>query len=111
MGTGWPLPGVKRSQGRDADHSPLSSAEIKNEQELYLLFPQAPSWRVTGQLYFFYFIYIVINTGKSSSVTENLLNFRSISSIVFGYFKTLEFQCYAEWNLPTKHLFLNQQFR
>jgi hypothetical protein len=25
--------------GRDADHSPPSSAEVKNEQELYLLSP------------------------------------------------------------------------
>jgi hypothetical protein len=53
MGTGGPLPGVKRGQGRDADHSPSSSAEVKNEQELYLLSPQAPSRRVAGQLYFF----------------------------------------------------------
>jgi hypothetical protein len=29
MGIGGPFPGVKR--GRDADHSPLSSAEVKNE--------------------------------------------------------------------------------
>jgi hypothetical protein len=36
--------------GRDADRSPLSSAEVKNEEELYLLSPQTPSWRVVGQL-------------------------------------------------------------
>jgi hypothetical protein len=42
MGTGGPLPGVKRGQGRDADRSPPSSAEVKNEQELYLLSAQAP---------------------------------------------------------------------
>jgi hypothetical protein len=52
MGTWGALPGVKRGQGRDADHSPPSSAEVKNEQELYLLCLQAPSWRVAGQLYF-----------------------------------------------------------
>jgi hypothetical protein len=52
MGTGSLLLGVKRGQGRDADHSPPSSAEVKNEQELYLFSPQAPSWRVAGQLYF-----------------------------------------------------------
>jgi hypothetical protein len=33
------------------DHSPPSSAEVKNEQELYLLSPHAPPWRVTGSLY------------------------------------------------------------
>jgi hypothetical protein len=36
--------------GRDADHSPPSSAEVVNEQELYLLSPQAPPWRVAGLL-------------------------------------------------------------
>jgi hypothetical protein len=31
MGTGGPLPGAKTRPGRDADHSPLSSAEVENE--------------------------------------------------------------------------------
>jgi hypothetical protein len=55
MGTGgkaWP--------GRDTDRSPPSSAEVKNEQELYLLSPHVPPWCVVGQLYFFFtFIGIV----------------------------------------------------
>jgi hypothetical protein len=46
MGTGGPLPGAKARPGRDAKHSPPSSAEIENEHELYLLSPHAPSWRV-----------------------------------------------------------------
>jgi hypothetical protein len=50
MGTGRSFPGAKARPGRDADHSPLSSAEVENEQELYLLSPQAPSWPVVGQL-------------------------------------------------------------
>jgi hypothetical protein len=29
--TGGPFPGAKARPGRDADHSPLSSAEVKNE--------------------------------------------------------------------------------
>jgi hypothetical protein len=37
----------------DADHSSLSSAEVKNELELYVLSPQAPPWRVAGLLCFF----------------------------------------------------------
>jgi hypothetical protein len=49
MGTGGPFPGAKARLGRDADHSPLSSAQVENE-ELYLLSPKAPSWRVVGQL-------------------------------------------------------------
>jgi hypothetical protein len=40
MGTGGPFPGAKAQPGRDADHSPPSSAEVENEQELYLLFPK-----------------------------------------------------------------------
>jgi hypothetical protein len=52
MSTGGPFPGRKARPGRGADHSPPSSAEFKNEQELYLLSHKAPSWRIAGQLYF-----------------------------------------------------------
>jgi hypothetical protein len=31
MGTGGPFPGAQARPGRDADHSPPSSAEVKNE--------------------------------------------------------------------------------
>jgi hypothetical protein len=31
--------------GREADHSPPSSAEVKEWVELYLHSPNAPSWR------------------------------------------------------------------
>jgi hypothetical protein len=31
MGTGRPIPGGKARPGRDADHSPASSAEVVNE--------------------------------------------------------------------------------
>jgi hypothetical protein len=52
MGAGDPFPGGKTRPGRDADHSPPSSADVKNEKELYLLSSQAPPWRVVGLLYF-----------------------------------------------------------
>jgi hypothetical protein len=55
MSNGGPFPGGKARPGRDADHSPPSSAEVKYEQELYLLSPHAPPWRVAGQLCFFFF--------------------------------------------------------
>jgi hypothetical protein len=42
MGTGGPFPGAKARPGRDADHSPPSSAEVENVKELYLLSLQAP---------------------------------------------------------------------
>jgi len=44
MGTGDPFPGAKALSGRNADHSPPSSEEVENKS------PQAPSWRVVGQL-------------------------------------------------------------
>jgi hypothetical protein len=49
MGTGGSFPGGKARPGRDADHSPPSSAEVKNERELYLPPSQTPPWRVAGQ--------------------------------------------------------------
>jgi hypothetical protein len=48
IGTGSLLPGAKARPGRDADHSPPSSAEVKNKYELYLFSPLAPAWRVVG---------------------------------------------------------------
>jgi hypothetical protein len=39
MGTRDPFPGAKARPRRDADHSPLSSAEVENEYELYHLSP------------------------------------------------------------------------
>jgi hypothetical protein len=46
--TRGPPPGGKVWLRRDADHTPPSSAEVKNEYELYLLSRQAPSWCVVG---------------------------------------------------------------
>jgi hypothetical protein len=43
--------------GREADHSPQSSAEVKEWVELYIYSPNTPSWRgaqlggAQGQLY------------------------------------------------------------
>jgi hypothetical protein len=39
MGTGGHFPGGKARPGRDADKSPPSSAEVINEEALYLLSP------------------------------------------------------------------------
>jgi hypothetical protein len=50
MGTGFFFPGGKARQGRDADRSPPSRAEIKKEWKLYFLLPQPPPWRVVRQL-------------------------------------------------------------
>jgi hypothetical protein len=45
VGTGGSFPGGKGRPGREADHSPASSAGVKKEQELYPRSPQAPPWR------------------------------------------------------------------
>jgi hypothetical protein len=45
MGTGRPFSGGKAWLGRDANDPPSSSAEVKNEYELYLLSPLSPAWR------------------------------------------------------------------
>jgi hypothetical protein len=46
MGTGS-FPGVKQL-GSGIDHSPPSSAEVKERVELYLYSPSGPSWHVLG---------------------------------------------------------------
>jgi hypothetical protein len=48
MGTGS-FPGVKRP-GRDVDHPPSSSTEVKERVQLYLYSPPGPSWPVLGLL-------------------------------------------------------------
>ena len=46
MGTGS-IQGVKRA-GRGVNHTPSSSAEVKEGVELYLYSPSGPSWPVLG---------------------------------------------------------------
>jgi hypothetical protein len=64
MGTGG-----KAQPGDDINHSPLSSALVKNESELYLLLPLASAWRVAGQLYFT-LLYTLLRTEIKSKQTE-----------------------------------------
>jgi hypothetical protein len=66
MGTGGSFPGGKARPRRDADHSPPSSAEVKNEYELYLLSPHVPPWHVAGQLYFFFLLLLAMGYFYSS---------------------------------------------
>jgi hypothetical protein len=40
IGTAGPFPGAKARPGRDADHSPPSSAVVMNEYELYTSLPK-----------------------------------------------------------------------
>jgi hypothetical protein len=48
VGTGGSLSGGKARPGRDADHSPPSSAEVKKVLELYLLSPRCASMGRNG---------------------------------------------------------------
>jgi hypothetical protein len=59
MGTGGSFPRGKARPGHDVDLSPPSSAEVMNEQELYLLSSQAPSWRIAGLLYLLLLYYLL----------------------------------------------------
>ena len=52
MGTGS-FPGVNRP-GRDVDHPPLSSTEVKERVELYLYSPSGSPWPVPGRTLPFY---------------------------------------------------------
>jgi hypothetical protein len=77
MGTGGPFPGGKARPGRDADHSPPSSAEVVNEQELYLLSPPSASVACNGTallliVAFFQVAYnIGIRLGRLRKITES----------------------------------------
>jgi hypothetical protein len=60
LGVKWP--------GREADHSPPSSAEVKERVQLHLHFPNTPSWRgaqlkkAQRQLYLYLNLYDAIKT-------------------------------------------------
>jgi hypothetical protein len=53
MGTEGPFPGPKARPGSDADHSSPSSAEVKNEEELYYS-PLCACIAVAGQRCFYF---------------------------------------------------------
>jgi hypothetical protein len=53
MGIGGPFPGGKERPGRYADHSPLSSSEVVNEYELYILSPLRLHRCAVGLLYLY----------------------------------------------------------
>jgi hypothetical protein len=56
MGTGGPFPGGKARPRRDSDHSPPTSAELVNEQELYLLSLPSISMACRGTALLFFYL-------------------------------------------------------
>jgi hypothetical protein len=79
--------GGKARPGRDADHSPPSSAEVKNEEELYLLSPQAPPWCVA---YFMYELRMHAYIGVESTKLKNtklpikIVEFQALAAASMG---------------------------
>jgi hypothetical protein len=77
---------VKRP-GREADHSPPSSAEVKELVELYLHSPNTPSWRgallggAQGQLYLLF----VISGYRSNKVSDVVISEIASSSVTYTY--------------------------
>jgi hypothetical protein len=61
-------------QGRDADHSAPSTAEIKKDGGYTSSSPKRLSWRAAGQLYFYFHTYAT-STHFSSATTCVLDNF------------------------------------
>jgi hypothetical protein len=70
MGTGGSFPGSKARPGRDADHSPPSSAEVKKEHELYLLSPKGASMERNGSTLPFFYLYLSTNSGNILETVE-----------------------------------------
>jgi hypothetical protein len=73
-----PFPGGKEPPGRDADHSPPSTAEVVNEQELYLLSPLRLHRCVVRQLLY--------GGRHSANINErkNFCGFRAWSSDLYA---------------------------
>jgi hypothetical protein len=74
MGTEGPFSWTKALPGRDADRSSPSSAEVKNEEEVYLLSPLRLHRCVVGLLYLPCFggtVSIISTTETSVSFYEN----------------------------------------
>jgi hypothetical protein len=49
--------------GRGVNHTPLSSADVKERVELYLYCLSGPSWLVTGRILPFYLLQSYYNVG------------------------------------------------
>jgi hypothetical protein len=79
MGTGGSFPGGKSRPGRDSDHSPPSSAEVKNKSELYPLYPLAPAWRTGTALFYFYYICVSSWQGGINLIIQLVVDLRPTS--------------------------------
>jgi hypothetical protein len=90
MGIGGPFLGGKARSGRDAGHSPPSSAEVKYEKELYLLSHHVSPWHVAGQLYFLLsFLLVIINVPSIVHISSGTArcNQRDLKVSVFVSYK------------------------
>jgi hypothetical protein len=98
------LPRSKAWLGREADHSPPSSAEAENELELYLLSPQAPSWHVVGHLYLFtFYLCLGLLSGlfPSGFLTKIFYAFAFFISLIYTVEKSLHNKLYPSKTIPS----------
>jgi hypothetical protein len=81
MGTRGSFPGGK-APGCEADHSPPSSAEVKEWVDLYLNSPNTSSWRgvqlkAQGQIYLYLYLHVqykgVFKSFRTESITKYTL--------------------------------------
>jgi hypothetical protein len=73
-----PFPGVKRP-GRGVNHSPPSSAEVKERVDLYVYSPCGPSWPVLGWISTYTFIWLRTGTISGLSSCDYLSSRTAIS--------------------------------
>jgi hypothetical protein len=69
MGASGSFPGVKRP-GRKVDHSPPSSAEVKEWVKLYIHSPNTPSWRGAQLKHRDNFTFYTWNRGQACLASE-----------------------------------------
>jgi hypothetical protein len=86
MGTGALSLGIKR-QGREADHSPPSSAEVEGWVKLYLHSPNTPSWRGAQLKHRDNFTFTFNNIWWSVQVMKLLKRPRMINQLISGSHK------------------------
>jgi hypothetical protein len=72
--------------GREADHSPQSSAEVKEWVELYLHSPNTPSWRGAQREHRDNFTFTFYEGDFVRRYVDKLHNFQYISLVVISIF-------------------------
>jgi hypothetical protein len=75
-------------------------AEVKNEQELYLLSPQAPPWRAAGSLYL---LLLLRDQPSAGSEMEPLTKYRGCDNELPGHGYRTPHEAVMEWWLEVEN--------